>query len=130
MKISKICDNIKNIVLKEFDKRDNRETDKLSIIGDDYHNRMAVAQELERLKYLIYPYFKKCKYCGEPFDLNKVAYRGDIFHCRKYDKCGKGWEKDTFSPEQLEWFNQFKNVRSAGFIFDGKGKLKDYHVGE
>ena len=65
---------------------------------------------------------------GEKIDLNKVAFRGDVLHCIKYNKCKEGWQKDTFSPEQLEWYKQFENAKSASFTIDRKGNLKNYHV--
>lgn len=131
MDIFRIRNNIKKLVLEEFDRRDNVDTDKLRIVGDDYHNRLTIAQELERLKLIIYPYYKKCKYCGEPLEIDHLIFRGDeIMCCRKNKDCRKKWEKDYFSPEALEWFDQFGNAKSASFTFDNEGNMKKYHIGK
>ena len=130
MNIYKIRDNIKKLVLEEFNKRDNVDTDKLSIIGDDYHNRLLIAQELERLKLIIYPYYKECKYCGEKFETEHVVFRGDqIMYCNRENKeCNDKWTKDYFSPEYNEWIKQFDNAESASFTFDNEGNMKKYHI--
>ena len=85
----------------------------------NYNDRLDIAQKLEKLKLIIFPDFRKCKYCNEQLEIGKVCFYGsEIVSCTKQE-CKDKWCIEVHGEEGLKLRNKLNQAVSCGISSKG-----------